>query len=215
MKKKEAKVAAKKIKKAVKKTAPANKAKKVVKAKAKLKIAVKAKAAKKAIKKPAQKTAKKVIAKKTASKNPVKKVVAKKAVSPKSNISKKANSQKSAIAIKKVSAPSAKAAKPAASLQNFMTPLDDRILVRLAEAEKMTAGGLYIPHTVSNVTGNLEGQIVSVGRGHLNKKGHIRPLDVKLGDKIVFAEYAGSKIQIQNEELIILRESDVMGVVAK
>ncbi len=203
------------VKKAVKKSAPVKKTKKVVKAKAKPKAAVKAKTAKKAIKKPVQKTAKKVIAKKVASKNPAKKVVAKKEVSPKSNISKKANSQKSAIAIKKVSAPSAKAAKPAASLQNFMTPLDDRILVRLAEAEKMTAGGLYIPPTVSNVTGNLEGQIVSVGRGHLNKKGHIRPLDVKLGDKIVFAEYAGSKIQIQNEELIILRESDVMGVVAK
>ncbi|KYG67456.1 hypothetical protein AZI86_03635 [Bdellovibrio bacteriovorus] len=79
----------------------------------------------------------------------------------------------------------------------------------------MTAGGLYIPDTVADVSGNLQGHVVAVGRGHLGKKGHVRPMDVKVGDKIVFSEFAGTKITIQNQNLIILREGDVLGVVSK
>ncbi|WP_350159280.1 co-chaperone GroES [Bdellovibrio sp. 22V] len=96
-----------------------------------------------------------------------------------------------------------------------MTPLDDRLIVQISGAEKMTAGGLYIPDTVADTSGNLEGYVVAVGRGHMGKKGHVRPMDVQVGDRVVFSEYAGSKIKIQNEDLIILREADVMGVVAK
>jgi chaperonin GroES len=100
-------------------------------------------------------------------------------------------------------------------LTKIATPLDDRLIVQVSSAEKMTPGGLYIPDTVTESSGNLQGMVVAVGRGHFTKKGHLRPMDVKVGDKIVFPEYAGSKIKIQNEDLVILRESDVMGVVSK
>ncbi|MEN0057764.1 MAG: co-chaperone GroES [Bdellovibrio sp.] len=112
-------------------------------------------------------------------------------------------------------APTKKAVTLSADLSHVVTPLDDRLVVRLSGVEKRTPGGLYIPDTVADVSGNLEGLVVAVGRGHLNKKGHTRPMDVQVGDRVVFSEYAGSKIKIQNEELIILREGDVMGVVAK
>jgi chaperonin GroES len=100
-------------------------------------------------------------------------------------------------------------------LSNFVTPLDDRLLVQISGAEKMTPGGLYIPDTVADVSGNLEGFVVAAGRGHVNKKGHLCPLDVKVGDRIVFSEFAGTKVKIQNLDLLILRESEVMGVVSK
>ncbi|NUN05608.1 MAG: co-chaperone GroES [Bdellovibrio sp.] len=100
-------------------------------------------------------------------------------------------------------------------LSNFVTPLDDRVMVQLSGSEKMTAGGLYIPDTVADTSGNLEGYVVAAGRGHLSKKGHVRPMDVKVGDRVVFAEYSGSKIKVQNEDLIILREGDILGIVSK
>ncbi len=195
-------------KKAGKKAAP--KKKPVVK-KAAPKAATKKKTA------PVKKTAKKVAPKKAATKkSPVKKAAAKKSAPKKATKS----------AVKPVAKPSS--AKPAnqhllravapvkqLDLSNFVTPLDDRLIVQLSGAEKMTAGGLYIPDTVSDVSGNLHGTVVAAGRGHVSKKGHLRPMDVKVGDKIVFAEYAGSKIKIQNEDLVIIREGDVMGVVAK
>lgn len=96
----------------------------------------------------------------------------------------------------------------------FVTPLDDRVLVRLTEAERKTSGGLYIPDTVADVSGNLEGRVVAIGRGHRGKKGRLRPMDVGLGDRVVFAQYAGSKIKILDEELVLLRESEVMGVLS-
>ncbi|KHD89255.1 MAG: hypothetical protein OM95_04560 [Bdellovibrio sp. ArHS] len=100
-------------------------------------------------------------------------------------------------------------------LSGFVTPLDDRLIVQLSGAEKMTPGGLYIPDTVADTSGNLQGSVVAVGRGHMTKKGHLKPMDVQVGDKVIFSEYAGNKIEIQNEDLIILREGDVLGVVAK
>lgn len=163
----------------------------------------------------------------------VKKIVKKKAsIAKKSAAPKKSVTAKKTGSGKKPSKPALKskvtskkaAAKPrlkeavsakAADLSHFVTPLDDRLIVRLSGAEKMTAGGLYIPDSVSDTSGNLQGVVVAAGRGHFSKKGHLRPMDVKLGDKVVFSEYAGSKIKIQNEDLVILRESDVMGVVAK
>ncbi|MGZ3743039.1 MAG: co-chaperone GroES [Pseudobdellovibrionaceae bacterium] len=96
----------------------------------------------------------------------------------------------------------------------MLTPLDDRVMVQILSKEKVTAGGLYIPDTVSNVSGNLEGFVVSVGRGHRNKKGQVRPMDLKVGDKVLFSEYSGSKIKIQDQDLLIIREADILGVVA-
>ncbi|MDG0815395.1 co-chaperone GroES [Bdellovibrio svalbardensis] len=205
-------------KKAVKKAAP--KKKPVVK-----KAAPKAAAKKKAT--PAKKAAKKVAPKAAAKKVAAKKTVAKKTVAKKATV--KPAAKKVVKAANKANAAAKTAvAKPAnqhlfrtpapakvLDLSNFVTPLDDRLIVQLSGAEKMTAGGLYIPDSVSDVSGNLQGTVVAAGRGHISKKGHLRPMDVKVGDKIVFAEYAGSKIKIQNEDLVIIREGDVMGVVAK
>lgn len=216
------KTAAKKtnVKKAVKK-ASAKKASKPVKKSTPAKKTTAKKAA------PAKKAAAK---KAPVKKAPVKKTTAKKAAvkksAPKKSAPKKVTARKAPMKAKPGKEKSAKAmpvshlvreTKPAKTLDlsGFVTPLDDRLLVQLSGSEKMTAGGLYIPDTVADTSGNLQGVVVSVGRGHMNKKGHVRPMDVKVGDKIVFSQYAGSKIKIQNEDLIILREPDVMGIVSK
>lgn len=192
------------------------------------------KAGKKALKSALKKT---VSVKKAASKKTVlKKAAVKEAVSkksaPKKTAAKNASVKKQAIKAAKTStkASKARAKKTTTStshltksapvmkkldLSGFVTPLDDRLLVKTSSAERMTPGGLYIPDTVADTSGNLEGFVVAVGRGHMNKKGHVRPMDVKVGDRVVFAQYTGSKIKIQNEDLVILREADVMGVVAK
>lgn len=186
-------------------------AKKVVKKAAAKKSVVKKSPAKKAV-------AKKAAPKKKAAKKPApKKVVAKKEA-VKKTAAKKAPAKK--VVAKKASAIKATPAKAFTSntakkidLSNFVTPLDDRVMVQLMGAEKMTAGGLYIPDTVADVSGNLQGFVVSVGRGHRNRKGQVRPMDLKVGDKVLFSEYAGSKIKIQDQDILILRESDVLGVV--
>lgn len=207
------------VKKAVKKT-PSKKAP-VKKSSATKKAAPKKAAAKKSVaKKPAaKKVAKKAVVKKAA----VKKAAVKKAA-PKKAVAKKAPAKKTAVkktpAAKAVAMPTAHLIKnttPAKKLDlsNFVTPLDDRLIVQVSGAEKMTAGGLYIPDSVADTSGNLQGYVVAAGRGHISKKGHLRPMDVQVGDKVVFSEYAGTKIKIQNEDLIILREGDVMGVVSK
>jgi len=172
-------------------------------------------------------TAKKAVVKKAAAKKgPAKKTPAKKAPAKAAKVAKatkatKAKSKaktpkvaKKATAIKTTPAKAQvkKNEKPV-DLSNFVTPLDDRVIIQPVGVEKMTAGGLYIPDTVSEVPGNLQGTVVSVGRGHRNKKGQVRPMDLKVGDKVLFAEYTGSKINIQNQDLIIVREGDVLGVV--
>lgn len=188
-----------------------------------------------------KKTAKKVVKKTTPKAKAVKAVAKKKAkpVAKKATVksapkkaAKAAKSVKAAKVVKKTAKP-VKATKPAAvsvtqhlmkaeapkkklvDLNDFVTPLDDRLIVQTSGADKMTAGGLYIPDTVADVSGNLQGTVVAVGRGHISKKGHLKPMDVQVGDKVVFSAYAGSKITLQNEDLVILRESEVMGVVSK
>jgi chaperonin GroES len=164
---------------------------------------------------PAKKTApKKVVPKKTATKK-----AAPKKANPKKAVAKKAIAKKTVV--KKTAAKKVTLAKPFASAKvqkadfsGFVTPLDDRVMVKLAEAERMTAGGLYIPDTVADVSGNLQGIVVSVGRGHRNDKGHVRPMDLKVGDKVLFSEYAGTKLKLQDQDVLILRESDVLGVVS-
>ncbi len=187
-------------KKVVKKTASKKTPTKVAK---KAAPAKKAKAAKKVTKPAAKKAAakpKKTVAKKIAKPAATKKVAEKKTSSAKAA---PAHLVKATSSAKKM------------DLSNFVTPLDDRVMIQLSGTEKMTAGGLYIPDTVADTSGNLEGYVVAAGRGHLSKKGHVRPMDVKVGDRVVFAEYSGSKIKIQNEDLIILREGDILGIVSK
>lgn len=192
---------------------------------AKKKASAKKANVKKVAKKTVSKKSPKKVNKKSApiKKNATKKAPAKKATAKKAAVKKTAVKKAPAkkASVKKVSKPTpfhlvkAAPAVKKIDLSNFVTPLDDRLIVQLSGTEKMTPGGLYIPDTVADTSGNLEGFVVAVGRGHMGKKGQVRPMDVQVGDRVVFSEYAGSKIKIQNEDLIILREGDVMGVVSK
>lgn len=93
--------------------------------------------------------------------------------------------------------------------------MDDRLVVQIQNtAGNKTTGGLYIPETVNQTTGNMQGCVVAVGRGRRDKKGRVRPMDVSPGDRILFPEYTGTKIDWQGEQLIILREGEVMGILS-
>ena len=91
-------------------------------------------------------------------------------------------------------------------------PLHDRVLVRRAEAETKTAGGIIIPGTAEEKPS--EGEIVAVGNGYVNDNGDLRSLDVKTGDKIIFSKWAGTEITIDGEDLMVMKESDVIGIIA-
>ena len=116
--------------------------------------------------------------------------------------------------VKKAQKPVVKSAlrKTPKSLTQLISPLDDRILVQPIPAETTTPGGLILIQN-ADVSGNLKGQVLAVGRGHRNKKGQIRPVALQIGDEILFTNYAGSKISWNGQELILLRETDVLGIV--
>lgn len=90
-------------------------------------------------------------------------------------------------------------------------PLHDRVLVRRVEADTKTAGGIIIPDTASEKP--MEGEIVAVGSGHVNDNGDVRPLDVKEGDNVIFSKWAGTEVTIDGEELMVMKESDIIGIV--
>ena len=91
-------------------------------------------------------------------------------------------------------------------------PLHDRVVVRRLDAEEKTKGGIIIPDTVKEKP--QEGEIVAVGPGGRDEKGKLVPLDLKKGDKILFGKWSGAEVKIDGEELLIMKESDVMGVIA-
>ncbi len=91
-------------------------------------------------------------------------------------------------------------------------PLHDRVLVRRAEAETKTAGGIIIPGTAEEKPS--EGEIVAVGNGYVNDNGEVRALDVKEGDKVVFSKWAGTEVTIDGEDLMVMKESDIIGIIA-
>ena len=91
-------------------------------------------------------------------------------------------------------------------------PLHDRVLVRRVNAEEKTAGGIIIPDTAKEKP--QEGEVVAVGSGTLNEKGDLRPLDVKAGDRILFGKWSGTEVKLNGEELLIMKESDVMGILS-
>lgn len=91
-------------------------------------------------------------------------------------------------------------------------PLHDRVLVRRAEAETKTAGGIIIPGTAEEKPS--EGEIVAVGTGYVNDNGEIRALDVKVGDRVLFSKWGGTEVSIDGEELMVMKESDIIGVMA-
>ena len=89
-------------------------------------------------------------------------------------------------------------------------PLHDRVLVRSVEAEEKTAGGIIIPDTAKEKP--QEGEVVSVGPGARDDSGKIQPLDVKAGDKILFGKWSGTEIKLDGKDLLIMKESDILGV---
>ena len=91
-------------------------------------------------------------------------------------------------------------------------PLHDRVVVRRLTAEEKTAGGIIIPDTAKEKP--MEGEIVAVGSGARNERGEIVALDVKQGDRILFGKWSGTEVKIDGEELLIMKESDIMGVIA-
>jgi chaperonin GroES len=221
MKKNEANVAKAKTKKTAKKKSVASKTtgKKTVKkaakvgktpSKAKARVATKAKTKAKAIK------TKKV------------KTKASKATKVKTNVKSKAPIKSKAQAkLKSKGKVATKTKAPAKSLvksklitkieldlaiEKIFVPLDDRVLVEAISGERVTAGGLIIPDTVA-IQGNKKGNVVAVGRGHRDNKGRILPMDVTPGDVVLYSEHSGSKIQIGNKSLLVLRESEILGVV--
>ncbi|EHK77889.1 molecular chaperone GroES [Sinorhizobium meliloti CCNWSX0020] len=90
-------------------------------------------------------------------------------------------------------------------------PLHDRILVRRVESEEKTKGGIIIPDTAKEKP--QEGEVLAVGPGARSEQGQIQPLDVKVGDRILFGKWSGTEIQIDGEDLLIMKESDVMGII--
>ena len=90
-------------------------------------------------------------------------------------------------------------------------PLHDRVLVRRLEGEEKTAGGIIIPDTAKEKP--MEGEVVAVGPGARSEDGKLHPLDVKVGDRILFGKWSGTEVKIEGTEYLILKESDVMGVI--
>ena len=90
-------------------------------------------------------------------------------------------------------------------------PLHDRVLVRRVEQEAKTAGGIIIPDTAKEKP--MEGEVVAVGPGARGEDGEIHPLDVKAGDRVLFGKWSGTEIKLDGEELMIMKESDIMGIV--
>src|SRR3954465_14986776 len=92
-----------------------------------------------------------------------------------------------------------------------LTPLHDRIVVRRIEEGETTRGGIIIPDSAKDKP--QEGEVISVGKGKSNEEGKTFPLDVKAGDRILFGKYSGTEIKLDGEELIIMREEEVLGIV--
>ena len=90
-------------------------------------------------------------------------------------------------------------------------PLHDRVLVRRVEEEQKTAGGIIIPDTAKEKP--MQGEVIAVGAGARNDKGEVVALDVKEGDRILFGKWSGTEVKVDGEELLIMRESDIMGII--
>ena len=90
-------------------------------------------------------------------------------------------------------------------------PLHDRVVVRRVESEEKTAGGIILPDTAQEKPS--EGEIVSVGAGARDETGKLVPLDVKVGDRVLFGKWSGTEVKIGGEDLLIMKESDIMGII--
>ena len=141
-----------------------------------------------------KKATKKKVAKKTSNKKPKPKAAAKKKSEAKAKIN-----------------PATPISKKVVWTETF-TPLDDRLVVQPVAKANKTAGGIYIPDSVVETAPN-RGTVLAVGRGHKSPKGRLRPMDVKVGDEILFSEFSGSQMILLDENVLILREQDVLGII--
>lgn len=92
-------------------------------------------------------------------------------------------------------------------------PLQDRVIVRRIEGEQKSAGGIIIPDTAKEKP--QEGEIVAAGKGKIGEDGKVTPLEVKVGDRILFGKYSGTEVKLDGEELLIMREDDILGVIGR
>ena len=90
-------------------------------------------------------------------------------------------------------------------------PLHDRVIVKRLEEERTSPGGIVIPDTAAEKP--MQGKIIAVGKGKILEDGSVRPLDVKVGDKNLFGKYSGNEVKVDGEDLVVMREEDVMAVI--
>ena len=90
-------------------------------------------------------------------------------------------------------------------------PLHDRVIVKRLDEDRTSPGGIVIPDTAAEKP--VQGKIVAVGKGKILEDGNVRPLDVKVGDKILFGKYGGTEVKVEGEDLLVMREEDVMAVI--
>ena len=93
-----------------------------------------------------------------------------------------------------------------------LTPLHDRILVKPSQPEEMTTGGIIIPDTAKEKP--QQGEVIAVGKGKTNDEGKLTPMQLKVGDKILYGKYSGTEVTIDGEEMLIMRESDVFAIIS-
>ncbi len=90
-------------------------------------------------------------------------------------------------------------------------PLHDRVIVKRLEEERTSPGGILIPDTAAEKP--IQGKVVAVGKGKILESGEVRPLDVKVGDKVLFGKYSGTEVKMDGDELVVMREEDIMAVI--
>ncbi len=90
-------------------------------------------------------------------------------------------------------------------------PLHDRVVIKRMEEERTSPGGIVIPDTAAEKP--IKGEVIAVGNGKILENGEVRPLDVKVGDKVLFGKYSGTEVKVEGEDLLVMREDDIMAVI--
>ncbi len=90
-------------------------------------------------------------------------------------------------------------------------PLHDRVIVRRMEEERTSPGGIVLPDSATEKP--VQGEVLAVGKGKILENGDVRPMDLKVGDKVLFGKYSGTEVKVEGEEMLVMREEDIMGVI--
>jgi chaperonin GroES len=96
-------------------------------------------------------------------------------------------------------------------IQMNIRPLHDRVVIRRLEEERTSAGGIVIPDTATEKP--IQGEVIAAGKGKILENGESRPLDVKVGDRVLFGKYSGTEVKLDGKEFLVMREDDIMGVI--